>query len=126
MSEVRVRRDPATDAGFIPSQFLVVEDGMPSFAQAIDEDENHLADAGIQPRDDSYWNLIKETQRYPGKDRKDCQGVPQGRDKDLSGLAGGLRGKGDDPTRPEPSTCTMRAFRGIPRRIVSVLSNLAK
>jgi hypothetical protein len=53
------------DVGLIPSRFLVVEDGVPSFAQALDEDETYLADAKIQPKDESYWSSIKETRRYP-------------------------------------------------------------
>jgi len=67
VSEVRVRRDPLPDTGAIPSRFLVVEDGIPSLAQAIDEDETYLADAKIQPKDETYWSSIKETRRYPEK-----------------------------------------------------------
>ncbi|MFH0727609.1 MAG: alpha-2-macroglobulin family protein [Pseudomonadota bacterium] len=67
VSEVRVRREASSETRPVPSRFLVVEDGVPSLAQVIDEDETYLADAGIQARDATYWNSIKETQRHPDK-----------------------------------------------------------
>jgi len=67
VSEVRVRRSPVQDVRSLPSQFLVIEDGVPSLAQTIDDDETMLADAGIQPKEDTYWASIKETQRSPHK-----------------------------------------------------------
>ena len=78
VSEVRVKRDPVKDAGVLPSQFLVVEDGIPSFAQALDEDETYLADAKIQPKDESYWSSIKETRRYPEKTARIARLLPGG------------------------------------------------
>jgi alpha-2-macroglobulin len=78
VSEVRVKRNPAPDVGFVPSQFLVVEDGIPSLAQAIDEDETYLADAGIQPKDDTYWSLIRQTQRYPERTVRIARVLPRG------------------------------------------------
>jgi hypothetical protein len=78
VSEVRVRRTPATDSAVVPSQFLVVEDYVPSLAQTIDEDETYLADAGIQPKDDTYWNLIKQTQRHPEKTIRIAKVLPRG------------------------------------------------
>jgi uncharacterized protein YfaS (alpha-2-macroglobulin family) len=52
---------------FSPSNFVVVEDGVPSIAEAIDDDRPYLADAGIQRDDDSYWAQVKETQRRPDR-----------------------------------------------------------
>ena len=78
VSEVRVKRDPVAEAGIIPSHFVVVEDGIPSLAQAVDEDETYLADAKIQPKDESYWSWIKETQRYPEKTARIARVLPGG------------------------------------------------
>jgi len=78
VSEVRVKRDPVQDTRTIPSQFVVIEDGIPSFAQAIDDDEKVLADAKIQPREDSYWASIKETQRHPDKTTRIVKVMPTG------------------------------------------------
>ncbi len=78
VSEVRVKRDPVQDNRTIPSQFVVIEDGIPSFAQAIDDDEKVLADAKIQPREDSYWASIKETQRHPDKTTRIVKVMPTG------------------------------------------------
>ena len=78
VSEVRVKRDPIKDVSILPSQFLVVEDGIPSLAQAVDEDEAYLSDAKIQPKDESYWNSIKETRRYPEKTVRIARVLPGG------------------------------------------------
>jgi hypothetical protein len=67
VTEIYVRRAVAEDAPVLPSQFLVVEDGVPSLAQAIDDDQTYLADSNVQPQDETYWGSIKETQRYPEK-----------------------------------------------------------
>lgn len=67
VSEVRVRRPRTAGISSNPSNFIVVEDGVPSIALTVEEDEKYLADAKIQPRDDSYWAMIKETQRHPDK-----------------------------------------------------------
>jgi len=50
-----------------PSDFVVVEDGIPSIAEPIEDDRTYLADAGVQPDDDSYWATVKETQRHPDR-----------------------------------------------------------
>ena len=78
VSEIRVKRDLTQDLRSLPSQFLVVEDGIPSCAQSIDEDEKYLADAKIQPQDDDYWGSIKETQRYPEKTVRIAKLLPRG------------------------------------------------
>lgn len=78
VSEVCVRRGPVTDMGPVPSQFLVVEDGIPSLAQSMDDDEAYLADAGIQPREDTYWSRIKQTQRHPDKTLRIAKVLPGG------------------------------------------------
>ncbi len=67
VSEVRVKRAPIHDGRLLPSELLVIEDGIPSLARTVDNDEAYLADAGIQPKDDSYWSAVKETRRYPDK-----------------------------------------------------------
>ena len=77
-SEVRVRQLPAPDRRTLPSRFVVVEDTIPSFATGIDDDQSYLADAGIQPREESYWNSIKETRRYPERTVRIGKVVPGG------------------------------------------------
>lgn len=78
VSEVRVRRDSTAETRTIPSRFLVVEDGIPSLAQGVDEDRTHLADAGIQSKDETYWSAVKETQRYPDKIVRIAKVMPKG------------------------------------------------
>jgi alpha-2-macroglobulin len=51
----------------LPSHFMVIEDGIPSLALAVSEDETYLADAKIRRKGGSYWGAIKETLRYPDK-----------------------------------------------------------
>jgi alpha-2-macroglobulin len=67
VSEVLVRRPSTAGLGSSPSNFVVIEDGVPSLALTVQEDEKYLADAKIQPKDDTYWATIKETRRYPEK-----------------------------------------------------------
>lgn len=78
VSEVRVKRTAAPQSGGSPSHFVVVEDGVPSLAQVLDEDETYLADARIQPKDESYWSSIKETQRFPEKTARIARVLPSG------------------------------------------------
>jgi hypothetical protein len=78
VSEVLVRRVPDGDLRLMPSYFMVVEDGVPSLAQSIPEDETYLADAKIQPKDDTYWGAIKETQRHPDKTVRIAKVLPGG------------------------------------------------
>jgi len=67
ISELKVRQHRATDARRIPSQFLVIEDGVPSLGQGLEEDKTFLADAGLEAKDSTFWSSIQETQRYPEK-----------------------------------------------------------
>lgn len=67
VSEVLVRRSGLPERHALPSEYVVVEDGIPSLAQAIYEDEKYLADASVQPRSDDYWGSIQETQRHPDR-----------------------------------------------------------
>lgn len=67
VSEVRVKRSADTGRPAPGSEFVVIEDGIPSLAEGQENDETYLADAKIQPKDDSYWANIKETQRYPDR-----------------------------------------------------------
>ena len=67
MSELQVRRPRMDMSNSNPGNFIVVEDGVPSLALTVQEDEKYLADAKIKPKDDSYWATIKETQRHPDK-----------------------------------------------------------
>jgi hypothetical protein len=67
ISEVSVKRREPPRPIAKPSQYLVLEDGVPSFAEALEADATYLADAKIQPKEDDYWSLVKETRRYPDK-----------------------------------------------------------
>lgn len=78
VSEVLVRRGPVEDPRTLPSRFVVVEDGIPSFARAVDSDETYLADAGITPKDDTWKGSIKETQRYPDRTVRVAEVLPTG------------------------------------------------
>ncbi|HLF96364.1 MAG TPA: MG2 domain-containing protein [Methylococcaceae bacterium] len=78
VSEVRVKRPPAARGGAQPSQFLVIEDGIPSFAEGLEADATYLADAKIQPKEDSYWNSVKQTLRYPDKTTRAAKIAPGG------------------------------------------------
>ncbi len=78
ISEVSLKRDSVRDARSVQSQFLVVEDGIPSLAQAIDDDRTYLADAGIQADVDDYWASVKQTQRYPERTVRIAKVLPEG------------------------------------------------
>lgn len=65
VSEVQVTR--SKDGSLAGSEFVVIEDGIPSLAEGMENDRNYLADAKIHGKDDSYWADIKETQRYPDR-----------------------------------------------------------
>ena len=67
VSEVHVKRPANTQCCETSSRFVVVEDGIPSLAEGQEADQTYLADAKIQPKEDSYWSSIKETQRYPDR-----------------------------------------------------------
>ncbi|MBI5590781.1 MAG: alpha-2-macroglobulin [Deltaproteobacteria bacterium] len=78
ISEVSLKRVPIRDARSVQSQFLVVEDGIPSLGQAIDDDATYLADAGVQADDDDYWASVKQTQRYPERTVRIARVLPAG------------------------------------------------
>lgn len=67
VSEVHITRHADTNRQHPGSEFVVIEDGIPSIAEGMENDQTYLADAEIQPKDDSYWANIKETQRYPDR-----------------------------------------------------------
>jgi uncharacterized protein YfaS (alpha-2-macroglobulin family) len=78
VSEVRVKRPVDKDHPFHQSQFIVIEDGIPSLAEGQEADQAYLADAQIQPKEDSYWGSIKETQRYPDRTVRIAKVMPGG------------------------------------------------
>lgn len=67
ISEVRVKRNTNVGRIVAGSEYVVIEDGIPSLAEGQENDQNYLADAGIQAKPDSYWANIKETLRYPDR-----------------------------------------------------------
>ena len=97
VSEVRVRRVAQGDVRSMPSHFMVVEDGIPSLALSIPEDETYLADAKIQPKDDTYWGAIKETQRHPDKTVRIAKVLPGGEIKVYQVWRMGFSGKASIP-----------------------------
>ena len=80
VSEVAVQRpvDKGIQgaAGANPSDFVVVEDGLPSLAEGIEADRTILADAKLQPDDDSFWVRVKQTLRYPDRTTRVVALVP--------------------------------------------------
>jgi alpha-2-macroglobulin len=78
ISEVSLSREPIRDARSVQSRFLVVEDGIPSLGQAIDDDRTYLADAGVQADDNDYWASVKQTQRYPERTVRIASVLPAG------------------------------------------------
>ena len=100
ISEVSLSRGPIQDAGSVQSRFLVVEDGVPSLGQAIDDDRTYLADAGVQADDEDYWAAVKQTQRYPEKTVRIAEVRSRRGNEALPGLAGGFCRKGDDSAGP--------------------------
>ena len=97
VSEVLVRRVPEGDVRSMPSHFMVVEDGIPSLALSIPEDETYLADAKIQPKDDTYWGAIMETQRHPDKTVRIAKVLPGGEIKVYQVWRVGFSGKASIP-----------------------------
>ena len=67
VSEVRIKRSADAARSTTGSEFVVIEDGIPSLAEGLENDQVYLADAKIQTKDDSYWANVKETQRYPDR-----------------------------------------------------------
>jgi hypothetical protein len=77
VSKVRVTRDDAPHTGNL-SAFVVLEDGIPSFAEGIEEDRTYLADAKIAPDAGSVWGEVKDTLRYPDRTERVLKVVPGG------------------------------------------------
>lgn len=67
VSEVKIKRNDDPNRLPAGSDFVVVEDGIPSLAEGQENDQAYLADAKLQAGDDSYWASVKETQRYPDR-----------------------------------------------------------
>lgn len=67
VSEVKVKRLADNSQSKQGSEFVVIDDGIPSLAEALENDQTYLADAKLKPKDDSYWALIKQTLRYPDR-----------------------------------------------------------
>lgn len=67
VSEVKIKRSAESNRLPAGSDFVVIEDGIPSLAEGQENDQTYLADAKLQAGDDSYWAGIKETQRYPDR-----------------------------------------------------------
>jgi hypothetical protein len=65
ISEVTVKRTGQPSVS--RSNFVVIEDGIPSLAEGMENDRTYLADAKVQAKEDSYWGNIKETLRYPDR-----------------------------------------------------------
>lgn len=78
VSEVRIKRSADTGRPMPGSEFVVIEDGIPALAEGQENDQTYLADAKIQPKEDSYWANIKETQRYPDRIVRVAKLQPQG------------------------------------------------
>ncbi|MDD1621292.1 MAG: MG2 domain-containing protein [Methylococcaceae bacterium] len=78
VSEVRVKRTADAGRPAPGSEFVVIEDGIPSLAEGQENDQTYLADAKIQPKEDSYWANIKETQRFPDRIVRVAKLQPQG------------------------------------------------
>ncbi len=78
VSEITVKRGTISEKGALQSRFVVVEDGVPSIAQTIDNDETVLADARLKPDTPNYWSSIKETLRYPEKTIRIAEVAPGG------------------------------------------------
>jgi hypothetical protein len=76
VSEVQVSRYRIDSVKAAPSRFLVIEDGIPSFAQPVDDDRTYLADAKIRPVEDNVWESIKDTLRYPEKTARIADAAP--------------------------------------------------
>ncbi|MEN6438702.1 MAG: MG2 domain-containing protein [Syntrophobacter sp.] len=97
VSEIRVRRPRVDASSSNPGNFIVVEDGVPSLANAVQEDEKYLADAKLQPADDTYWSTIKETQRHPDKTVRIAELRPGGEMKIYQVWQVGFSGKASIP-----------------------------
>ncbi len=67
VSRVEVKRDPEYSFAVGASSLVVVEDGVPALAEAIDEDRNYLADAQFAKEEDTFWSSVKDTMRHPDR-----------------------------------------------------------
>lgn len=50
-----------------PSNFIVVQDGVPSAAESLEDEKTYLADAGLVPNEATYMAKLKDTMRYPDR-----------------------------------------------------------
>ncbi len=50
-----------------PSDWFVIQDGIPSIAEGVDDDRAYLADADLVTPDATWWSEIKETLRFPDR-----------------------------------------------------------
>lgn len=50
-----------------PSDWFVVQDGIPSTAEGVDDDRTLLADAKLVSSNSTWWSDVKETLRYPDR-----------------------------------------------------------
>ena len=86
ISEVRVARDPGNGRNASGSDFVVIEDGLPSIAEGLENDRTYLADAKILP----IGQLLERRQGNPALPRPDCPCRQTGgrrRDPPVSSLA---------------------------------------
>jgi hypothetical protein len=69
VSKLVVKRDEGTGwwTNRSPSDWFVIEDGIPALAEGIDDDRTYLADAKLVSRDATWWSEVKETLRYPDR-----------------------------------------------------------
>jgi len=65
VSEVAIERDGAKFRDTFSSQFVVVEDGIPSFALGVEDERPYLADAKVAPDAPNFWASVVDTQRFP-------------------------------------------------------------
>lgn len=67
ISEVTLSRPEQRFWGALASSFVVVEDGIPSLGQGIEDDRTALADAKLEADSESFFAELKDTQRFPEK-----------------------------------------------------------
>ncbi len=50
-----------------PSEWFVVQEGIPAIAEGVDDDQTMLADAKVVAANSTLWSDVKETLRYPDR-----------------------------------------------------------
>ncbi len=78
VSEIHITRTPDANRPAQGSEYVVIEDGVPALAEALENDQTYLADAKIQAKQDDYWSNIKETQHYPDRTVRVAKLLPGG------------------------------------------------